>query len=185
MKPSSLKIGTKFSLAIALILLVFCVIFSFLLYTHLKDRVIEDAEEKTLIIMTQISAVGDYVKEVLRPRMYDVLQNISDKEDFEDFIVEAMSTTHVRLEVMSRFNKNLPDYVYRRVSTKPLNPRNKADSLHEEKISYFQQDRNRKSWNGIIKIEGQEFLMRASPIITETRCLKCHGDLSQAPRGMD
>lgn len=184
MKPSSLKISTKFSLAIALILLVFCVIFSFLLYTHLKNRVIEDAEEKTLIIMTQISAVGDYVKEVLRPRMYDVLQNISDKEDFEDFIVEAMSTTHVRLEVMSRFNKNLPDYAYRRVSTKPLNPRNKADSLHEEKISYFQQDRNRKSWNGIIKIEGQEFLMRASPIITETGCLKCHGDLSQAPRGL-
>ncbi|WP_407079662.1 c-type heme family protein [Candidatus Hakubella thermalkaliphila] len=56
-----------------------------------------------------------------------------------------LSTTHVRLEVMSRFNKNLPDYTYRRVSTKPLNPRNKAYSLHEGKIAYFQEDRNRKS----------------------------------------
>ncbi|GFP23975.1 hypothetical protein HKBW3S09_01441, partial [Candidatus Hakubella thermalkaliphila] len=70
-----------------------------------------------------------------------------------------MSTTHVRLEVMSRFNKNLPDYTYRRVSTKPLNPRNKADSLHEGKIAYFQEDRNRKSWNGVITIDGLEYII--------------------------
>ena len=62
MKPSSLKIGTKFTLAITFILLIFCIVFSFLLYHHLKDRVIEDANEKTLIIMTQMDAVGRYVK---------------------------------------------------------------------------------------------------------------------------
>ena len=38
MKPSSLKIGTKFTLAITFIILIFCVVFSLLLYSNLKGQ---------------------------------------------------------------------------------------------------------------------------------------------------
>ncbi|MBT9536983.1 MAG: DUF3365 domain-containing protein [Nitrospirae bacterium] len=181
MKPSSLKIGTKFTLAITFIILIFCVVFSLLLYSNLKDRVIEDADEKTLIIMTQMDAVGRYVQEELRPRMFEVLPKVSKEEDF---VVEAMSTTHVRQRVMEGFNKDLKDYTYKRVSTNPTNLKNKADSLHEKKLAYFQEDRNRKSWNGVITIDGLEYIMRVKPVITEKGCLKCHGDPSHAPRGL-
>ena len=181
MKLRNLTLSTKFTLAIGLILFTFCAIFSLLLYLHLKNMVIEDAEKKTLIVMTKTSAIGSYVREVLRPRMYEILHDTSYKEDF---VIEAMSTTYVRLNVMSRVNETLPDYTYRRVSVNPINPSNKADPLHEEKISYFQQNRSREFWNGIVKIEGQEFLMRVKPVIAETECLKCHGDLSEAPTGL-
>ncbi len=180
MKTSSLKIGTKFTLAITFILLIFCIVFSFLLYHHLKDRVIEDANEKTLIIMTQMDAVGRYVKEELRPKMFEVLPKVSKEVDF---VVEAMSTTHVRLRIMEGFNKDLKDYTYKRVSANPTNLKNKADSLHEKKIAYFHEDRNRKSWNGVITIDGLKYIMRVKPVITEKGCLKCHGDPSHAPRG--
>ena len=62
-----------------------------------RTGVIEDADEKTLIIMTQMDAVGRYVKEELRPKMFEVLPKVSREEDF---VVEAMSTTHVRHRIM-------------------------------------------------------------------------------------
>ncbi|MEW6108886.1 MAG: DUF3365 domain-containing protein [Nitrospirota bacterium] len=181
MKLNNLKLSTKFTFAISLILLVFCVIFSVLLYFHLKKRVIEDANEKTLIIMVQIASVGDYIKNTLRPKMFEILPHY-DKRD--EFIVEAMSTTRVTHEVMKRFNNALKDYGYRRVSTNPLNPENKADSLLMGMISYFEKNRDRDSWNGIIKIKGAEFLMRTRPIVAEKECLTCHGDPSIAPKGL-
>lgn len=88
--PKNLTLSTKFTLAIGFILLTFCVIFSFLIYLHLKNRIIEDANEKTLIIMAQISAVGDYIKHTLRPKMFEILPNVDNKDEF---VVEAMSTT--------------------------------------------------------------------------------------------
>lgn len=181
MKLKNLTLSTKFTLAIGLILLIFCVIFSLLIYFHMKHRVMEEADEKTLIIITQMDSVGRYVKEELRPRMFEVLPNIYGEVDF---VVEAMSTTYVRRAVMERFNEDLKDYTYRRVSTNPINPKNKADSLHEKKIAYFQEDRNRKSWNGVITIDGLEYIMRVEPVITEKGCLKCHGDPSHAPLGL-
>lgn len=179
MKLSSLKLGTKFSLAIALILLVFCIIFSMLLYFQLKSRVIVDARERTLIIITQIEAIGDYIKNTLRPKMFEILPDIKD-----EFVVEAMSTTHVTQEVMKRFNMDLKDYVYRRVSDNPLNSKNKADSIHERMIDRFRTDRKEKSWDGIIKIGGEEYLIRAKAITSEKSCLKCHGDPIRAPKGL-
>lgn len=179
MKLNSLKLSTKFSLAIALILLVFCIIFSMLLYFQLKNRVIVDARERTLIIMTQIEAVGDYIKNTLRPKMFEILPDIKD-----EFVVEAMSTTHVTQEVMKRFNMNLKDYVYLRVSDNPLNPKNKADSIHERMIDRFRSDRKEKSWDGIINISGEEYLIRARAITSEKSCLKCHGNPMRAPKGL-
>ncbi len=177
----NLKLSTKFTLVAGLIILVFCIIFSTLLYLHLRNRVIEDANEKTLIILTQISALGDYIKNTLRPRIFEHFPTIAEDEDF---LVEAMSTTHVTQEVMRRFNVNLKDYVYKRVSLNPLNPRNRADRLHEGLIEFFRNNKGMTSWNGIMKIGGEEFLIRARVIVADSGCLACHGDPLRAPKGL-
>lgn len=177
----NLKLSTKFTLVIGLIILVFCIIFSTLLYIHLKNRVIEDANEKTLIILTQISALGDYIKNTLRPRIFEHFPSIAMDEDF---LVEAMSTTHVTQEVMKRFNLDLKDYIYRRVSINPLNPKNRADKLHMGLIEFFRKNTGLNSWNGIMKIGGEEFLIRARVIRVEKNCLSCHGEPSKAPKGL-
>lgn len=177
----NLKLSTKFTLVTGLIILVFCIIFSTLLYLHLRNRVIEDANEKTLIILTQISALGDYIKNTLRPRIFEHFPTIAEDEDF---LVEAMSTTHVTQEVMRRFNVNLKDYVYKRVSLNPLNPRNRADRLHEGLIEFFRNNKGMTSWNGIMKIGGEEFLIRARVIVADSGCLACHGNPLRAPKGL-
>jgi nitrogen-specific signal transduction histidine kinase/HAMP domain-containing protein len=181
MKLSSLKISTKFTIAVSLILLIFCIVFSTILYLLLKNRVIEDANEKTLVIMTQIAAVGDYIKNTLRPKMFEILPQMINKDEF---VIEAMSTTHVTQEVMKRFNNELKDYSYKRVSDNPLNPKNRADSFHSEMILFFKKNPDMKSWNGIIKIEGMEYLIRIKGITSEKGCLKCHGDPQVAPKGL-
>lgn len=180
MRLKALSLSTKFTLAIALILTVFCIIFSVILYYHLKERVLEDAGEKTRIILAQIDAVGDYVKEELRPAMFNILND----EKKEDFIIEAMSTTHVRFSVMRRFNKELGDYIYNRVSIDPLNPKNRADELHQRLIEFFNKNREVTVWNGIIKQDGQEYLIRAKPVFVEKGCLICHGRLKDAPKAL-
>lgn len=177
----NLKLSTKFTLVIGLIIFIFCIIFSVLLYFHLKNRVIEDANEKTLIILAQIDALGNYIKNTLRPKIFEYFQSI---ERDNDFLVEAMSTTHVTQEVMRRFNIDLKDYVYKRVSISPLNPKNRADKLHEGLIDFFRKNKGLTSWNGIMKIEGEDFLIRAKAIIVERDCLTCHGDPSRAPKGL-
>lgn len=104
-----LSLGFKFSLIIGTILLLFCLCFSSILYYYLRNQAIKEAEEKTLIIMTQVKAVGGYVRETLRPTIFSTLARFDAKDKF---IVEAMSTTHVSLKVMERFNKDLEGYIF-------------------------------------------------------------------------
>ncbi|HOA83058.1 MAG TPA: DUF3365 domain-containing protein [Thermodesulfovibrio thiophilus] len=181
MKLKNLSINTKFTLSIALIIFAFCIMFSFLLYYHLKQKVIEDANEKTRIIMTQIDALGNYVKDELRPAIFKLLYETGKKDEF---IVEGMSTTHVRLSVMRRFNNKIKNYTYRRVSTDPINPEHKADALHVQLIEYFKKNSDKESWSGIIKSGDQEILIMAKPVNIEKGCLICHGKIINAPKAL-
>lgn len=176
-KRSSL--GLRFSLAVGAILLLFCAVFSAGLYYYLKSQVISEAEDKTTIIITHVKALGGYVKDTLRPRMFDLLSKSSTADEF---VIEAMSTTHVNLQVMRRFSGDLPDYVYRRVSDRPLNAENRADEFHAGLLRYFAGNRDKESWRGIVRIPGGEYLVSARPVISDDSCLSCHGSKRTAPR---
>ncbi|MDI1471977.1 MAG: DUF3365 domain-containing protein [Thermodesulfovibrio sp.] len=175
------SLTTKFTLSIILILLVFCVIFSFLLYYHLKQKVIEDANEKTKIILTQIDALGSYVKEELRPAIFKLLEETGQKDRF---IIKGMSTTHVRHSVMNRFNNKFSSYTYKRVSTEPINPNHKADGVYLKLIHFFRNNNGKELWSGILKVDNEEILIMAKPVIVENGCLVCHGKIKDAPQAL-
>jgi len=161
------------------ILLVFSALLSVLLYSYLKAQVIRDAEEKTMILMTQVEAIGGYVSETLRPKMFEIL---SKNHSIDNFIIEAMSTTHVNLQVIKRFNKDLPQYVYKRVSDRPINSENRADDFHMGMMEYFGKNPEQKKWQGIVKLNGEESMVYARPIMSNESCLKCHGDKKRIPK---
>ncbi|GAB6182680.1 c-type heme family protein [Thermodesulfovibrio hydrogeniphilus] len=181
MNIKNLSLNTKFTLSIIIIIFVFCIIFSLLLYYHLKQKVIEDANEKTRIIHTQIDALGNYVKEELRPAIFKLLHETGRQNEF---IVEGMSTTHVRLSVMKRFNNKIGAYTYKRVSPDPINPEHKPDELHIKLIEYFAKNHDRETWSGIVKWNGQQILITAKPVIVEKGCLICHGKIKDAPQAL-
>jgi signal transduction histidine kinase len=149
-----------------------------LLYYYLRSHAIENAERKTLIIMTYVKAIGDYVKDSFRPRMLEIISR-TDPDD--EFLVESISTTHVNMEIMKKFNKDIHDYIYRRVSDKPLNPQHKADSFHMKMIEYFRTHRDKNSWHSIVKLNNRETLVYARPVISSQDCLICHGKKESAP----
>ena len=179
MKIKRSSLSLRFSLTIGAILLVFSALFSVLLYSYLRAEVIRDAEEKTMILMTQVEAMGGYVSETLRPKMFEIL---SKTHSADNFIIEAMSTTHVNLQVIKRFNKNLPQYIYKRVSDRPINSENKADDFHMGMMEYFGKNPGQAKWKGIVKLNGEESLVYARPIMSNKSCLKCHGDKERVPK---
>lgn len=166
---------------VGVILFLFSGLFSLILYQYLKAQVIKDAREKTVVIMTQLKALGGFVKERLRPKLFEL---IDQKKMDDHFIIEAMSTTHVRNEVMRRFNKELPDYTYKRVSDRPLNPRQLAEGIHRDMIEHFRKNPAASSWSGQIKEGKQHYIMYVLPVVSDGSCLACHGDRARAPKAL-
>lgn len=181
MNRKEFSLSFRFSLTIGVILLLFCAVISALLYSYLKHQVIKDAEEKTEIIVTHVKALGGYVKDTLRPKMFQIL---SETGTDDVFVIEAMSTTHVNLQVMKRFAGELPDYMYHRLSDRPLNPDNKTDELHEGLLRFFRQNKGEDSWRGIVNMKGRDYLVSARPVVSDASCLTCHGARQKAPRSI-
>jgi signal transduction histidine kinase len=175
------SLGIKFSVMMGVILLLFCALFSFSLYLYLRNQVIKEAEDKTRIIITQVKAVGGYVRETLRPKMSEILAATGTTDPF---VIEAMSTTHVNLQVMKIFSRALPDYRYQRVSDRPLNSENLADEFHARLLRYFAKNPEKISWNGIVSISGRQHLVTASPVLSDSSCLACHQSRERAPRSL-
>ncbi len=172
------SLGLRFSLMAGVVLMLFCAVFALVLYAYLKDQVIKEAEDKTTIIITQVKALGGYVTESLRPRMFEILSKAKTEDKF---VIEAMSTTHVNLQVMKRFSADLPDYRYQRQSDRPLNPENMADEFHREQLQYFGKNRDLKSWRGIVTIDNGRYLVSTRPVVSDDGCLACHGNRDAAP----
>ncbi len=173
MKREKFGLGLRFSLTVGIMLFLFCALFSIVLYYYLKAQVVKEAEAKTMIIMAHARALGDYIKASLRRRVFEVLSKI---EDGDEFIAEAMSTTHVNLEIMKRFNKCLPEFIYKRTSDKPLNIKNTADEFHLKMLRHFEKNRGQESWQGIVRTGGGEYLVYAHPVVSGQSCLMCHGE---------
>ena len=83
---SKLTITTKFRIGTACILLLFCAVAALVFYYYLKAGVTRDIYRETEIFVGTADATRTYVKDVLRPRMTELLPSGA-------FIPHAMSTT--------------------------------------------------------------------------------------------
>ncbi len=145
-----------------------------LYYVHLRAILVRDALDTTEVILLEVESIRQYVRDVLRPA-------ISGREPPDTFIIEAMSSTYVSLNIMRRFGAKMPGYSFRRASLNPLNPENRADSFEEEMFSWFEEDPSRTIWRGIVERNGRLSFVTVVPDYMEKGCLRCHGDVAKAP----
>ncbi len=171
---TDLNLRNKFLIWAGLLVCCFGLLASSLYYVHLRSILIQDALDTSEVILLEVESIREYVKEVLRP-------TISKLESRDTFVIEAMSSTFVSLNIMRRFNKKMPGYTFRRASLNPLNPENRADEFEEEMFSWFEDDRSRTLWRGIVPREGRLSFVTIVPDYMEKSCLRCHGDVRQAP----
>ncbi|MEN8244092.1 MAG: DUF3365 domain-containing protein [Thermodesulfobacteriota bacterium] len=172
MKKLSLK--TQFKIGTGVILLVTCLTVSLLVYRYEKRQVEAAVYKETEIYIAAVEATRTYVKDILRPQMYEILPE-------DHFVVEAMSTSFVGREIMGRVADRFQNFRYKRASPFPLNPLNLADQHEIDVIKKFNQDRSIREWAGLIQKNGKSYYTRYRAITAEPECLKCHGHPANAP----
>jgi PAS domain S-box-containing protein len=172
--PSFFNPQNKFLLSLALILFFFSVSLSLFIYLYQRNILEDEAYSKTELVMTAVASTRSYVRETLRPKMYEVLGE-------DAFILEAMSSSYVSRAIMDRLQEKSPDFKYRRVSKGARNPEFEANLQELEMIQYFSEHPLEESWQGIKTGEGGRYYIRYSPIIFNKNCFRCHGEPDDAP----
>ena len=173
----SFSLQKRFLVGVGVIFLCFCILFALLIYFHEKNMLEEAAHVKSRIVMAAVEATRSYVRDTLRPTMYEVLGK-------DAFVLEAMSTSYVGRSVMERFREYLPDYQYRRVAPHPRNPDSEPKPFEKHIIDYFAKNPARETWQGIISFQGRTHFLHARPVYFKESCMHCHGDPDEAPASL-
>ena len=168
------NVRTRFKVGTGLILCVFCAGASLLVYQFGKNKIEEAVYKETEYYIAAVEATRTYVKDVLRPKMYEILPD-------DHFVVEAMSTSFVGREVMHRVHDRFKDFRYKRAALVPINPASKADALEADFIQQFNDDPNLREWSGLVERDGRNYYARLRAIYAEAECLRCHGDPGDIP----
>lgn len=173
----SLGFRSRFLIGTALALLFFCLVSVLLIYKNEKAQLKEQAYAETQLVMAAVEASRHYVREELRPTMYE-------KFGSEFFLLQAMSTSYISRAIMEHFNRVLPQYEYRRVAVNARNPESEANSLELSMIQRFRSNRELDNWQGVLQVQGQKQFMRFKPVYFKESCMTCHGDPADAPRAL-
>jgi anti-anti-sigma regulatory factor/HAMP domain-containing protein len=169
-----MRLHTKFGFYLGGFFLLFWTISSIALYYYFRNQV----EQQTFVtahqIVTQVDATQRYVREVLRPVMFELVSE-------DDFVPEGMSTTFVSRNTIERFRETYPDYYFKFATSNPRNLVNLADEVEQQIIEQFENNADFEKWQGIIERDEQPYFSVATPIRFEESCMQCHGNPEDAP----
>ncbi len=172
LKQLSLKVRS--GLGAGLILILFCLGCAVVVYRMEKQRAEETVYKEAEIYIAAVDATRTYVKDVLRPKMYQIVPE-------DHFVVEAMSTSYVGREIMGRIHDRFKNFRYRRTALHPINPASRVDRYERKMIERFGNDRASSEWSGLITRDGQSYYARFRAIVADESCLRCHGRPEDLP----
>ena len=171
-KPS--KIQTKFISGLLLASIILGIAFSTGFYLHMKNVLEEEVRDKALLIFAHVDSIQHYVRDVLRPTMYERLPS--------SFVIEAMSSSFISRTIMAPVNDNRDGTIYRRVAIDARNPAYEANEHERDLIRYFRINSEQVMWQGYKLIKGEKFYVKARPVRFDGECMYCHGEPENAPR---
>lgn len=177
-KRGGSTLTVKFMFGLGIILLCVIAVFSLFIYDYLKKMYINEAYEKTDIVLGHIDATMEYARDELRPQIFHALPgNI--------FIRQVMSSSFMNMGIMKRFKHRFPRYIYRRVAIDPMNPANKADAFEEGYIRQFRDaPSSKKQWRGLVTRNDEDYFLHLKAVVMEEGCLLCHGDPASSPESI-
>lgn len=175
MKHASLQ--TRLIARLLIILTCFGILLFFSLNLFLRNLMETELIDKGRLIFAHLLAVQTYVRETLRPAMYETLPQGA-------FVMEAMSTSYVTRKVMSDLNTARTQFAYRRVALDPRNPEYAANELEQELVRHFQQHPDEQSISRFHTLKNEESFISARPVVFQKSCLTCHGRPEDAPAVM-
>ncbi|KUG28877.1 sensor histidine kinase [hydrocarbon metagenome] len=174
MKISSLSLHSKFLVGLAVASMVIAFILAAGFYVHIRHVLEGEIEDKAKLVFAQVDSIQHYVRQVLRPRMYEELN--------DSFVIEAMSSSFISRHIMGKVNDDAGPYIYRRVAVNSRNPDFEARPEELALLSTFQEDPDRVLWQGYRELGGVEYFVMARPVSFDASCMYCHGRPEDAPR---
>lgn len=161
-----MRITTKLTLIISLLLIVLFVAIGWNSYRHEQQLIREQAVDKARIIARQIIETRDYLSRVEQGASH---RNFA--------LVPQVAAT----KIATRITEGSPYYV-RQVSLRHRNPENRPDryeaaELQKMAVSGTPQEQTRTTDDN-----GDDQLRYLLPMIADQSCLSCHGSFSDAPR---
>jgi HAMP domain-containing protein len=172
-----MKLHTKFTFSLLIAtLIVFC--FSlFLSFRHVETIAKNNAYKTCNMILAQVEASRNYVRDHLRPVMFKHVEK-------GEFVPEGMSASFVARSQFELFLKEYPDYYVKFASNNPRNPINQANDKEKEILAQFDENPELNGWQGIVSRENKRYFMVAKPFRFKTKCMRCHSDPALSPVSM-
>ncbi len=164
----------RFQVGLGIILFCFCLFTTTIIYHFQKNLLEEETFRQTELVMASLESTRSYIREVLRPRMYEELGE-------DNFIIEAMSTSYITRVIMDRFKDSLPDFKYRRTALGARNPSFEANAQEQEMIDYFRENPGEQEWQGVERLDSERYFTLYRPVEFKASCMRCHGDPDDAP----
>ncbi|WP_022660381.1 c-type heme family protein [Paucidesulfovibrio longus] len=171
--PHSLQ--SKFFFGLVLLMTALVAFFALSLHLHLGRLMEGEAREKASLILSNVEAMQRYVRNTLRPTMYETLPG-------DQFVLEAMSTSYVTRAVMSDPDLAHESFVYRRVAEGARNPDFEANGMERGFIERFRADPKLKHLELFAEVNGERNFITVYVQRYEPSCMHCHGDPAEAPR---
>ena len=170
-KPS--KIQTKFISGLLVASIILGIAFSTGFYLHMHSVLEEEVRDKGKLIFLQVDSIQNYVRNQLRPIMYDRLP--------ASFVIEAMSSSYISRTIMASVNEEHEGTIYRRVAIGARNPAYEATTEERELIDALSSDPGRDIWEGYKIIGGERYFIKARQVRFGKECMYCHGKPDEAP----
>lgn len=171
--PKPQRIQAKFITGLMLAALFLGVAFSFGFYLHMRNVLEEEVQDKAKLILTHVDSVQQYVREVLRPTMYERLPDA--------FVIQAMSSSFISRKIMASVNAPQDGTIFRRVAIGARNPDYEANEYERELIKNFQKKGTSDTWQGYRVINDEQYYLMVRPVRFNQGCMYCHGRPEDAP----
>ena len=136
--PKPHTIQTKFIIGLMLAAITLGVLSTLGFYLHMRNVLEEEIRDKARLILTHVDSVQHYVRDVLRPTMYERFPS--------SFIIQAMSSSYISRKIMSPVNAPQDGTIFRRVAIGARNPAYEADAQERELISLFRSNDKQDLW---------------------------------------
>ncbi|KJS30951.1 MAG: histidine kinase [Desulfatitalea sp. BRH_c12] len=171
--PRLYTIQSRFLVGMTIAAILIGTLFAIGFYFQMRSVLENEVREKAELIFNQVESVQNYVRIVLRPRMYSEMP--------DKFVIEAMSSSFISRSVMQRTGQRDGQMLYRRVSDNARNSEFQANATELGLIAYFREHPQAEVWQGHMAIDNRDHFVMARPVRYEKSCLYCHGDPEKAP----
>ncbi len=176
----SLKLGTQFTLLLALIFLGGIILSGVTLSGAMQRKAEDEISTKAEILTHAMNAVRNYTSKRVAPLLQSQL------ETSPKFISETVPTYSAR-QVFENFREQPEhrNFLYKEATLNPTNPSDKADEFETKLVEQFRQQPNLTKLSGYRNVNGVNQFFTARPLsVTESSCLRCHSQPSIAPKSL-